>query len=247
MLTSLQVEPVSRSWVSDAIVEQLRRQIVEGKLKEGDRLPAERELATLFGVGRTSIREAIKALCAMGLVQRDRKGTVVSTPGPTANAAAWQLLAKRASLRDLFEARRMIEIRVAQLAAERASEEDIEEMEAALDLEGARPGKGTDDRAELSAFIKADAAFHTAVAAAAGNVVLYELYVAARDMIFRSHRIYEAGYESGQRELVMQALGVAREDHRRIVEAISAQDTRRAGEAVERHLTSMEHYVSQFT
>ena len=247
MLTSLQVERVSRSWVPDAIVEQLRKQIVEGKLKEGDRLPAERELAVLFGVGRTSIREAIKALCAMGLVQRDRKGTVVSTPRPTANSVAWQLLAKRASLRDLFEARRMIEVRVAQLAAERASDEDIEELEAALELEGARPGKAAEGRAELDAFIKADAVFHTAVAAAAGNVVLYELYVGARDMIFRSHRIYEAGYDSGQGELVMQALHVAREDHRRIAEAISAQDAQRAGEAVERHLTSMEQYVSQFT
>lgn len=242
-MTSLKVARVSRSWISDAIVEQLREQIIDGKLAEGDRLPPERELAVLFGVGRTSIREAIKALSAMGLVQRDKKGTYVTVPRPTDNNVAWHLLAKKASLRDLFETRRMLEVQVAQLAAERASEEDLEELEAALKLDEGPAGSDY----ELEAFARSDQAFHTALAAACENVVLYELYVAAQEMIFRSHRIYEVAYESGQVDLVRNALSVARGDHRAIFEAVAAQDPAKAGAAIKQHLTNMEAFVSRLT
>lgn len=226
---------MSRSSVSDAIVEQLRERILQGKLKEGDRLPPERELADMFGVGRTSVREAMKALTAMGLVKRGRDGTYVSLPSPSADTIGWRLLASRATLRELFETRKMFEIRLAELAAERANEEDIQELEAAI----------KNDQGGLHSFIACDTAFHMALAAAADNVVLYELYTAAREIIFSSHRVYQAAYETGQADKVAGILDAARHDHEKILEAVKRQDKKAAGKAMLAHLSKLEQSLTE--
>ncbi|MDI6825111.1 MAG: GntR family transcriptional regulator [Bacillota bacterium] len=221
--------------MSEAIVEQLRERIIRGVLKEGDRLPPERELAEMFGVGRASVREAMRALMAMGLIRRGRDGTYVSLPKPSADGLAWQLLAKRATLRELFETRRMFEVGLAALAAERATAEDVEELEAAL---------RTDD-GRLESFIKSDEAFHTALASAANNVVLYELYLAVKDIIFSSHQVYRSASEAGQAEKVAAILEMARRDHAAILEAVRKQDQSAAGEAMACHLRKLEELLPE--
>ena len=113
----------------DKIASDLQEQIIHGKLKPGERLPSERGLCALFGVGRTTIREALKSLAVRGLVTRSARGAVVADAEslhlPGADLAS---LAAQTSIRQLFEVRKLMEVRVAGWAALRATAEDIDAM-----------------------------------------------------------------------------------------------------------------------
>src|SRR2546422_1788163 len=98
----------------DRIATDLREQIVQHKLKPGERLPSERSLCAAFGVGRTTIREALKSLVVRGLVTKQGRGVVAADPEllllPGADLAG---LAAQTSIRQLFEVRKLMEVRVA--------------------------------------------------------------------------------------------------------------------------------------
>ncbi|MGB9867765.1 MAG: FadR/GntR family transcriptional regulator [Bacillota bacterium] len=232
---NLQLEPVTRVSIVDEIVRQLRREILAGRLPVGHRLPCERELASMFKVGRTSVREALRALEAMGLVERTRSGVVIKSQGSTETNTLnprWEVIARRASLRDLFETRIMFEVKAAQLAAERATEEDIDELE---EYVYSFKSPTTPDVVE---FIDTDVKFHTAVAYATQNEVLYELYAAVKSLLFTSQHLYDA-YSRGRVEDVLTIIRGAIADHVHIFECIRRQDSAAAGQAMERHLTNV--------
>ncbi len=172
---------------------------------------------------------------AMGLVKRGQDGTYVSLPKPSADGMAWQLLARRATLRELFETRRMFEVGLVGLAAQRATAEDIEELEAALKV----------DKDGLESFIDSDIAFHTALASAANNVVLYELYVAVKEIVFSSHQVYRSAWENGQEDKMAAILDMARKDHAAILKAVREQDEEAAEWAVSTHLKKLEQLLPE--
>lgn len=226
----LRIDPIIRTSLTDSIIAQLREQIMSGRLKEGDKLPPERELAEMFKVGRTSVREALKAMEAMGLVKRERTGTVVKNPRWfMVNGGSWESVLRRASLHELFETRVMFEVRLAELAAERATEEDLVELEEAASV----------NPTDIDEFTRKDVGFHTALAEATQNQVLYQLYLAAREILFVSHKIY-AAYEQGHHEEVMEVLKRAAIDHRKILDAVKRQDPKAAGQAMVEHLSAIE-------
>lgn len=230
----LEITPINRTLLADSVIRQLRDQILSGRLSEGYRLPSERELTQMFGVGRTSIREALKALEAMGLVRRDRSGTTVMLPRPSlGDQSGWEAIVKRATLHELFETRVMFEVRLAELAAERATEEDIMEMEALL----------AEKWADVEDFAKNDVAFHTALAEATQNQVLCELYVASREILFVSHRLYRA-YQKGRVQQVAEILQQATAAHQLILESVKSQNSRSAGQAMLAHLTRLEEMLT---
>src|SRR6266545_3941742 len=123
----------------DKIACDLQEQITHGKLKPGERLPSERSLCAVFGVGRTTIREALKSLAVRGLVTRSARGAVIadveSLHLPGADLAG---LAAQTSIRQLFEVRKLMEVRVAGWAALRATAEDINTMRLAIQADIAR-------------------------------------------------------------------------------------------------------------
>src|SRR4029077_2314816 len=123
----------------DKIAIDLQEQIVLGKLKPGQRLASERTLCSLFGVGRTTIREALKSLAVRGLVTRSARGAVVADPEsihlPGTDLAS---LAAQTSIKQLFEVRKLMEVRVAGWAALRATTEDIEAMRLAIEADISR-------------------------------------------------------------------------------------------------------------
>ncbi|MEU4515419.1 FCD domain-containing protein [Nonomuraea wenchangensis] len=148
--------------------EHLREQITQGEWPVGTRLPGENALAKALGVGRSTVREALRALAGAGLVQaRQGSGVYVIATEP---AEDWPARLRRAAITDVYEVRVMVETRAARLAAERRTEEDVAALEAALAARHAA-ASGND-----AAFVEADIALHAAVVAAAGNPVLTDLF-----------------------------------------------------------------------
>ncbi|MFI7637231.1 FadR/GntR family transcriptional regulator [Nonomuraea sp. NPDC049400] len=148
--------------------EHLREQITQGEWPVGTRLPGENALAKALGVGRSTVREALRALAGAGLVQA-RQGAGVFVIA-TELAEDWPARLRRAAISDVYEVRMMVETQAAQLAARRRTDEDLAALESALE---ARARAASEDDA---AFVDADIALHMAVVAAAGNPVLTDLF-----------------------------------------------------------------------
>jgi GntR family transcriptional repressor for pyruvate dehydrogenase complex len=159
--------------VSDAIALELEQRVLEGSLKAGDRLPAERELAAEMGVSRASLREAIQKLVARGLLAtRQGEGTFVTNHLDAGFVEPWEeLLRKHPSVReDLLEFRHMLEAAVAKSAAQRATDADRARLRKCCDrLELAFAGDDLDEQ------VDADLSFHQAIAEAAHNAIFGHL------------------------------------------------------------------------
>ncbi|MFD2612499.1 FadR/GntR family transcriptional regulator [Paenibacillus gansuensis] len=132
----------------EAIMEQIKQQIVDGTLKPGDKLPSTRELSERFGVGRSTTREALSALKAMGYIDiRQGGGCVVLQSAPPGEQPLAELQVQSTELLNLLEARKALEVANAALAAEKRTEQDcrvlerlLKEMKSSIgdDLEGER-------------------------------------------------------------------------------------------------------------
>ena len=142
-----ELQRVSRSSVSDAIVDQIIDLISRRVLQPGDRLPSERELCTRFGVGRTSVREALHSLSVMGILDgRVGSGTFVSDDSRyLEKTLEWGLLLDPKRVEDLVETRLMLESQTAYWAAQRATEENLGVM--ATTLQGMAAAVDEPDRA----------------------------------------------------------------------------------------------------
>lgn len=162
------------------VADQIQEMVISEALRPGDKLPGERELAEQLGVSRTVVREAIRLLSVRGLVEvKAGCGTYVREPSPKDAAAPIELLLKLRQCPDLidhlYEIRHMIEVEIAGLAAERATEEDCAEMAAAIEGMAAHAG-------DPEQFIQYDLAFHSALAAATGNDLFSVLLHAIGDL-----------------------------------------------------------------
>lgn len=152
------------------IARQLLSQLLSGSIAPGTRLPSERQMTEDFKVSRSTIREALKVLDVLGIVEvRQGDGTYLkqTTSDLLPQAIEWGLMLGERRTRDLIEARRHIEILSGRLAAERADESDISALRGHLD----RMTKAPDN----TSFADADVAFHLALATAADNSVLEDI------------------------------------------------------------------------
>src|SRR5262249_54598873 len=139
-----------------------------GGARVGQKLPAERELVEIFGVGRSSVREALKSLSLLGLLEiRQGDGTYVRSPSSDLlpQVIQWGLMLSDHKRAEMIEARRVIEVAVAELAASRRTESDLAELE--THLQGMR-----DSVDSLEQWVEHDMQFHFAVAKAAHNGAL---------------------------------------------------------------------------
>ncbi|MFJ8621413.1 FadR/GntR family transcriptional regulator [Kitasatospora sp. NPDC093550] len=162
-MTPLRPSPLAAQ--AAALIEE---QIRAGQWPVGGRLPGEVALAKELGVGRSTVREALRTLAAAGMVQsRQGSGVFVTADRP---AGDWSARLHRAELAHVYEVRTMVEVQAARLAATRRTEADLAALDAAL---AARRAAGD---ADDTAFVDADIALHTAVVAAAHNPVLNDLF-----------------------------------------------------------------------
>jgi GntR family transcriptional repressor for pyruvate dehydrogenase complex len=225
------LEAIPRSRVYSEVAKQLQERIVN-KLKPGDMLPPERELVQRFGVSRGSIRDAIRSLEAVGLVEpRQGIGTVVREVPADAVVApvASVLLQKRKVIHELLDVRKIIEPALARRAALHASPEQISEMRAILRRQEEKVRRG-----ELAT--DEDAAFHYAIALAADNSVMMKLVRVLMDLLRKA------------RERWLQAQGRAEKSlagHLRIIAALEQGDADAAEAAMRQHLSEIEQIVLQ--
>jgi|SRR6266550_534236 len=215
----------------DKIADDLQQQIVQGKLKPGERLPSERSLCSLFSVGRTTVREALKTLVVRGIVTRQGRGVVIADPELVPFAGADLAgLAAQTSIRQLFEVRKLMEVRVAGWAAVRATPDDIAAMRRAVEAQHTRDtSAGNPNRM-----------FHDALAKAAHNPALVEVYEAGRNIFFRLP-FYWKLFDDAKVKLVRASRHeLAQSWHEHILKAIEQRDAAEAEGAMFQHLDIME-------
>ncbi len=208
---------------AETIVEHVRERLERGELRPGDRLPPERTLALQTGVSRSSVRVGLRALSTMGILHsRHGSGTFIADGPPTLETAPLHFMAAlHGFTRDeMFEARRLIEVGVAGLSAQRASGEQV----AAIAEEVTSMFASLDNPQD---FLRHDIGFHRAVAAACGNPILTSL-VEMLSQVFYERRRETVGQARDIRE--------SADMHRRICTAIRQRDSGAAREAMDRHL-----------
>ena len=235
METSGSYQPLERRKVYEQIAEQLLAQISSGRLRPGDVLPPERELTESFGVGRSSIREALRMLESQGVISAANGGALVVADAASPLNSSLRLLFtldERTGIHDLFELRRILDCEAAALAAERRTDKHLEEMGAAIDEMDA--SLGTSGRADD--FIDADLRFHLAVAEATGNRLLLHSMQAVRDVVRRALMTVFFIPQSPEQALV---------EHRAVRRAIAAGDGARARQEMFDHLVRVETDVEK--
>jgi GntR family transcriptional regulator, transcriptional repressor for pyruvate dehydrogenase complex len=215
---------VQTSRLYEHIVRQIQDSIESGLLKEGDQLPAERELALQFGVSRTAVREAVKTLREKGLVEAyPGRGTFITkgTAGSIQQTLDRMIRSGAAGgTVHLTEVREILEPEIAALAAHRANKEMLSAMSEAISVMDAA-------RQHPEAFIEGDLDFHLALAEAAANPLILALIDSIVGLLREQRtRIYfvEGGPERGQYH------------HKRILEAVKHRDSAGAREAMKAHL-----------
>jgi DNA-binding FadR family transcriptional regulator len=169
----------SRSGLVEQVIEQLRVEIRSGGLPLGERIPTEGELATTFGVGRNTVREAVRALAHAGLLDvRQGDGTFVHAT--TELSGALRKL-PGAELREVLELRRVLEVESARLAATRRTAGELAELRKTLRRRDSALGE-----ARIDVAVHADAEFHRLIVQAAHNSLLGELYYGVTEAVFAS-------------------------------------------------------------
>ena len=215
---------IQASRLYEQIVQQIEESICKGELSEGSQLPAERDLATQFGVSRTAVREAIKALQEKGLVDAfPGRGTFVTNGTSNSMRRSLDRIIKSDEPDGwgyLVEVREILEPEIAALAAQRAEDQDIATMQEAVNVMD-QAGR------DAEAFIEADLDFHLALAEAAANPIVLSLIDSIvgllREQRLRIFRI-GGGPERGQHH------------HKRILDAIKRHDAAGARAAMQAHL-----------
>ncbi|MCQ4210072.1 FadR/GntR family transcriptional regulator [Streptomyces longispororuber] len=219
--------PVRPSPLVEQAAERLRTQIADGDWPVGARLPGETTLAKDLGVGRSTVREALRALAGAGMVRaRQGAGVFVTATRPVED---WPTRLRRAAVADVYEVRTLLEVQAARLAAQRRTDDDVAAMRAALaDRRAAADGPG-------DAFVDADIALHATVVAAAHNPVLTDLFTE---------------FAPALRQALIDLLDlvdVARAEHDHgdtahtaLVDAVAAGDAAAAGQAAREELEAIQ-------
>ena len=221
--SNLMYESITSERLYEKVVEQIERRILSGELKIGAQLPSERELGDQFGVSRTAVREAIKALREKGLVEvRPGNGTFITNDTSQAARNSFGLMLRigqHDSSKDLVEVREMLEPQIAAQAAIRATEDQIAVMQAAVTAMDAALH-------DAKIFIEADLDFHLALAEATQNALVPTLldFIVALLREQRTRIFVEGGAERGQLH------------HKRILAAVKVRNADAAREAMQDHL-----------
>ncbi len=222
-------EVVRRNKVYEEVAKQIERLILK-KLQPGDKLPSERELAETLRVSRSSIRDAIRGLELMGLVEpRQGAGTIVREISADAlvNPFANALKRREALVSELLDFRKMLEPPLAARAAKHASVDEVAEMEEILQRQAEKQDKG-------EAAIAEDSEFHYSIALASRNSVVLKVLDILMDLL------------RDTRERSLQVEGRPQKSlagHRRILAAIRRHDAEAAKAAMRRHIEDVEEIV----
>jgi GntR family transcriptional repressor for pyruvate dehydrogenase complex len=223
--------PVSRSTLTADICRKLLSHLIREDWTEGERIPAERELCQQLGVGRVSLREALKALEIMGMIEtRLGDGTFVCRRSEfLSRPLLWAIAASDLTeAQELVEARQLIEVELVGFAAERANGEDLQELQAHLK-------RMEDGLKDAAAFLEADISFHLAVGRAAHNRILQNALQLIRNLMQQW---------IGETLAINGVAAEALKQHRQIFDAINKHRVEQARAAMKLHLDAMACYLT---
>jgi GntR family transcriptional repressor for pyruvate dehydrogenase complex len=223
------LKPVTRTTQTGDICREMVAHLIRGHWSPGEKIPPERELCLQLGVGRASLREAMKALEIMGMIEtRLGDGTYVCKRSEFfSRPVLWAITStSKTEAHELIEGRRLIEVELAGLAAERATSTDVAKINTYLD-------QMENSVEDPKAFLEADVAFHLALAGAAHNTFLTNALNLIRNLL------QEWIGSALQREGVAKR---ALEEHKRIYLAVVRQSPAQARSAMEEHLKDMARY-----
>jgi GntR family transcriptional repressor for pyruvate dehydrogenase complex len=227
--------PIKPKRISDQVFDQLRELVFRGELKPGQQIMPERELATQLNVSRTSVRDAITKMVAMGLLeQRQGQGTFVRLPADRQNPLAVAMETQEASLANLLEVRMGLECAAAAYAARRATDQDLRFLEKSIEEMQAEVASG-----RLGT--EADVAFHMAISYASKNPLQVYIMKNFYDYLFFSIRenlsqLYE---RPGNIQTII-------DQHQAIFQAIRSHDHQQAFSAMQRHIDFVLTFLAEF-
>lgn len=223
--------PATRMPVTRRPIERIKAMIAEGRLRPGDRLPTERDLAHEFEVSRSSMREAVRTLTTLGVLEvRHGAGVYVSSLRPADLLETFSVLAEISqgdTLIEVLQVRRMLEPAATALAAARATDAQLEQIGAILD----RISSGGGGRETVSA----DLTFHQAIVQITGNATLAAINDGLSSRTFNA-RVWRGHCADGQAARL-------RQDHERIYRALLARDPDAARAAATMHVMEVERWL----
>lgn len=235
--TGIETLRVNRARLSEQVAEQIQNMIIQGRIKEGDRLPPERELAEQLSVSRTVIRESIKALQERGLVKVLTGNGTYATRLESENVSqsiGLFVRGKKHAFHDLLEIRKMLEVEIAGLAAERATRENVIRLETNLNEMKRTLTEIRTPSIQLEEFVQADINFHQCLAEASKNSLLLVLLEPITDLLLEFSR-EASSFPGAQQKAVAY--------HQMILECVCNHDSEKCRETMRNHISNTEEFL----
>lgn len=227
----LDIQPIEKLVLIDQIIEIIGRLIAEGHLGPGDALPGERDLSLMLKVSRTSVRQALKALDVLGVLEikpGSRTYMNKSISKLLINPMKFMTLLHNVENLELFETRKIIEVALTRLAAENASEKDLESMRIALE-------DSKNNLTNPKKYLIAEMNFHDAIFKASGNRILFAFMQSINNLLIEVREKTVFAYMDLEDSL---------KQHIDIFDSIKGRDPEKAGEAMLDHLTKIEKILT---
>ncbi len=232
--------PVAAPSQTDVVIDGVKQLIIDGALQAGQRLPIEKDLAAQLGVSRGSLREGVRALALLGVLEtRQGDGTYVTSLDPGRLLSPVSFLAElpdAAGNADLLGVRRVLEAESVALAAQRVTADDLSAMEAVLAEIDDLLAKSAEQEVLLERFIDTDTAFHLMIARASGNPALAALIESLTGRTLRT-RMWRAVTEQD-------AIVGAHHEHRGILAELRQHDPERSRIRMEMHILAVEEFAA---
>ena len=225
--------PIKSTKVYEQVMEQIKKMIVDGSLKRGDKLPSERELVERLRVSRTSIREALRSLQIIGLVEcKQGEGNYISHSCENSlfEHLSIMFMLQESNAIEIIEVRKVIEVGAAAMAAKRITNKELESLEILLNIYGKSQNEEEN--------VKMDRKFHYEIAQASGNYLISNILNAISSLIdtFIKDARKKILVEEGNAEILAK-------QHRDIYEALKKHNSKKASEAMKKHL----EFTSEYT
>lgn len=227
------IKRLAKESLPDSIIRQILDLIRSGKLTAGDRVPPEHQLVTLLGVGRTSVREALKALQVLGVIERRTNGTFVTEELPElvlSQLLTADFVSRALDVLHLYQARRVLEVEITTIAAASIDAEQLSELEELCRKMESLSGDGFHE------FFALDMEFHLGICHAAHNPVLTRMWSVVQELL-EPHRT--------RISKINNIVEMSNANHRRILAALSARDTVGARQSVREALEEAEKLITR--
>lgn len=225
------IKPIKRSSISNEVFEQIKAEIISGEWQPGTRIPSESEFVKMFNVSRITVRQALQRLITLGLLEiRQGEGTFVKelSAGIYMNSLIPMLLLDNTEIMQVLEFRRIIEVETGALAVERATEDDIENLQSIYD-------KMLKHKDNTEKFADEDLNFHIALAEITRNSLVIKVNYIIKDIL------------SVSMGAIVSSLGVidGLHYHKKIIESLRSRDRNKVKMIMEEHIVRTIERVSQ--